>query len=138
MNNIEEIEKDPKGLHCKVLKFDLNKIKNLTSIKEFFELTGVMKYINNKTIYDVRQTYMNNKTGEEILKCLTKNWCKCKDVKGYRKKYAVSNISFNWMNYAPIYNENIPENEIHIYPKKKGYEIPNTDRWQKIAEEVKK
>ena len=132
---MDKIEKDPKGLECKILKFDLNKLKGLTSIEDFFKLTGIYPYIKNQTIYDVRQTFMNNQTGEEVLRCLTKNWRKCKEFKGYRKKYAVNNISFNWMNYAPIYDEDIPFDEIHIYPKEKNLIIPNIERWKEVSKE---
>lgn len=134
MNN-EEFEKDPKGLKCIVLKFDINKLKTMANLMEFFEITGMEPYLKNKTIHDFRQTFMNKTAGEKILSYWLKNWRKCKDTRGYRKQYAQSSISFNWMNYAPIYKDDIPEDEIHIYPKKKGEPIPNLDKWKEYIKE---
>lgn len=124
------IEKDPKGNKCVKLKLDLNKLSTINCISDFFKITGIQEYLDKGTIYDVRQIFINNITGDTIFAYLKKNWRKNKDVKGLRKKYALNSIAFNWMNYSPISDKNIPEDEIHLYPKNRSETISNLDRWK--------
>ena len=127
------IEKNPRGAERITLPIDMEKLKGMCEMNDFFIMTGVRKYLDNETIFDVRQMEMNPKTLSKILEFWKKNWRKCKDVKGYRKKYAISNIEFNWMNYSPVGSENVPEDVIYLYPKKKNIAMNNFEKWQECC-----
>lgn len=128
------IEKNPRGNKRIEIPINIEELKPITEMNDFFVLTGIRKYLDNGTIFDVRQMEMNQKTMDKILEFWKKNWRKCKFVKGYRKKYAISNIEFNWMNYAPMSSENVPENVIYLYPKKKNIDMNNFEKWQEYCQ----
>ena len=107
-----------KGKKKVVLKFNLDDLKNMKSIDDFFIITGIVPYLKDKTIHDVRQMDMNSKDGEAILNYWMSNWKKIKECKGCKEKYAKSKIAFTWMNYAPCYNSRCKHGEIFLYPKK--------------------
>ena len=112
-----------KGRKKVILKFNLEDFKKIKLIDDFFTVTGMTPYLKNLTIHDVRQTEMNEEDGKAILDCWLKNWNKIKEIKGFKKQYAQSKISFTWMNYAPVYNPKCPRGELWIFPKKKVKEI---------------
>lgn len=125
-----DIEKNPRGPDRVVIELDMDKFRDMCNMNDFFEMSGTKKYLENGTIFDVRQMEMNNITMSKILEYWKKNWRKCKDVKGYKKKYAMSSIEFTWMNYAPVSSDDCPEDTIFLYPKKKNKDMSNFERWQ--------
>ena len=119
MENLSDI----KGKKKVILKFNLEDLKKIKLIDDFFLITGITPYLKDLTIHDVRQMEMNEEDGKSILDYWLKNWNKIKEIKGYRKPYAQSKISFTWMNYAPVYNAKCPRGELWLFPKKKVKEI---------------
>lgn len=112
-----------KGKRKIILKFNLDDFKNMKIIDDFFTKIGLVSYLKEGMIHDVRQMEMNEEDGKSILDYWLKNWNKIKEIKGYRKPYAQSKISFTWMNYAPVYNSKCPRGELWLFPKKKVKEI---------------
>ena len=99
------------------LKFNIKDLKDITTIDDFFAITGIAPYLKNKTITDVKQMEMNEKDGSEILGYWLNNWHKIKEIKGLREKYAKSRISFTWMNYAPCYSKSCERGVIMLLPQ---------------------
>lgn len=125
-----DIEKNPRGPTRIKIDVDMEKLKNMNTMKDFFEMTGILPYLENGTIFDVRQMEMNEQTMNTILSYWKKNWRKCKEVKGYKKQYALSNIEFTWMNYAPVSSNKVPNDTVFIYPKKRNEDMTNFERWK--------
>lgn len=110
---------DIKGKKKVVLKFNLDDLKNIKTIDDFFVITGLVPYLKDGTIYDVIQTEMNDDDCKAILNYWLSNWKKVKELKGYKQQYAQSKISFTWMNYAPCSVDKCPRGELWIYPKRR-------------------
>lgn len=111
-----------KGKKKIILKFNLEDFKNIKTIDDFFTIVGLVPYLKAGSIHDVRQTEMNDEDCKAILDYWLKNWNKIKELKGFRKQYAQSKISFTWMNYSPCSVDKCPKGELWIYPKKKTEE----------------
>lgn len=111
-----------KGKKKIVLKFNLDDLKDIKTIDDFFITVGLVPYIKDGSIHDVRQTEMNDEDCKAILDYWLKNWKKNKEIKGFKKQYAQSKISFTWMNYSPCSVDKCPRGELWIYPKKKAKE----------------
>lgn len=115
----QSVEKNPRGKKCVKLKLDMKKLETMVTLDDFFIFTGMSSYLKDGTLFDVRQTVMNEITGDQILDLWKNNWKKNKELKHYKKEYAMRILNFNWMNYSPVYDSKIPEGYIYIYPKKK-------------------
>lgn len=113
---------DVKGKRKIILKFNLDNFKDMKTIDDFFTKIGLVPYLKEGMIHDVRQMEMNDTDCKAILDYWLSNWRKVKELKGYRKTYAQSRISFTWMNYSPCSVDECPRGELWIYPKKKHKE----------------
>lgn len=101
-----------------VLEFNLEDLKDIKTIDDFFNITGIASYIKDKTISDVRQMDMHEEDGKAILKYWLANWKKVKELRGYREQSAKSKISMTWMNFSPCYNPKCKRGQIYLYPQK--------------------
>lgn len=101
-----------------VLKFNLEDLKDMKMIDDFFNITGIAPYIKDRTISDVRQMDMNEEDGKAILEYWLANWKKVKELRGYREQFAKSKISMTWMNFSPCYNPKCKRGQIYLYPQK--------------------
>lgn len=101
-----------------VLKFNLEDLKDMKMIDDFFNITGIAPYIKDRTISDVRQMDMHEEDGKEILKYWLANWKKVKELRGHREQSAKSRISMTWMNFSPCYNPKCKRGQIYLYPQK--------------------
>ena len=55
---------------------------------------------------------INPKTYSEVDERLRSNWKRNKVTKRLRQDKAQSMISFDWMNYSPVQDKSVPENEL--------------------------
>lgn len=101
-----------------VLKFNLEDLKDMKMIDDFFNITGIAPYIKDRTISDVRQMDMHEEDGKAILEYWLANWKKVKELRGYREQHAKSKISMTWMNFSPCYNPKCKRGQIYLYPQK--------------------
>ena len=101
-----------------VLEFNLEDLKDIKTIDDFFNITGIASYIKDKTISDVRQMDMHEEDGKAILQYWLANWKKVKELRGYREQPAKSKISMTWMNFSPCYNPKCKRGQIYLYPQK--------------------
>ena len=53
------IEKNPRGNKRIEIPINIEELKPITEMNDFFVLTGIRKYLDNGTIFDVRQMEMN-------------------------------------------------------------------------------
>ena len=55
---------------------------------------------------------INPKTYSEVDERLRSNWKRNKVTKRLRQDKAQSMISFDWMNFSPVQDKSVPENEL--------------------------
>lgn len=78
----------------------------------FYKAVGLFDMIKAGIVTDVNQMKINPNTYKEIDERLRSNWKRNKVTKRLRQDKAQSMISFDWMNYSPVQDEIVPENEI--------------------------
>lgn len=79
---------------------------------EFYKAIRLFDIIKAGAITDVHQMKINPKTYSEVDERLRSNWKRNKVTKRLRQDKAQSMISFDWMNYSPVQDKSIPENEL--------------------------
>ena len=79
---------------------------------EFYKAIRLFDIIKAGAITDVHQMKINPKTYSEVDERLRSNWKRNKVTKRLRQDKAQSMISFDWMNFSPVQDSNVPENEI--------------------------
>ena len=95
-----------------VVKFKPEDYAKSSCSTEFYKAIGLFDSIKAGSITDVYQMKINPRTYTAIDEQLRLNWKRNKVTKRLRKDRAQSMISFDWMNYSPVQDENVPENEI--------------------------
>lgn len=112
-----------------VYKIKINKFKRFL-IKHFaketedvYKIVGI-KFSDTSIIKDVSQMRINPQTYEDIQKILIHNAKRNKRYRCYVKEYAQRAIRFEWVNYSPTNNDNIPIWEI--------WYVNNIEDWNEI------
>ena len=95
-----------------IVKFKQEDYAKSSCSTEFYKAIGLFDTIKSGAIHDVYQMKINSKTYTDIDEQLRSNWKRNKVTKRLRQDKAQSMISFDWMNYSPVQDENVPENEI--------------------------
>ena len=95
-----------------VVKFKPDDYAKSSCSTEFYKAVGLFAMIKAGIVTDVNQMKINPNTYKEIDERLRSNWKRNKVTKRLRQDRAQSMISFDWMNYSPVQDEIVPENEI--------------------------
>ena len=95
-----------------VVKFKPDDYAKSSCSTEFYKAVGLFDMIKAGIVTDVNQMKINPKTYSEVDERLCSNWKRNKVTKRLRQDKAQSMISFDWMNYSPMQDETVPENEI--------------------------
>ena len=95
-----------------VVKFKPDDYAKSSCSTEFYKAVGLFDMIKAGIITDVHQMKINPKTYSEIDERLRSNWKRNKVTRRLRQDKAQLMISFDWMNYSPVQDSNVPENEI--------------------------
>lgn len=95
-----------------VVKFKPDNYAKSSCSTEFYKAVGLFDMIKAGIVTDVNQMKINPNTYKEIDERLRSNWKRNKVTKRLRQDRAQSMISFDWMNYSPVQDEIVPENEI--------------------------
>ena len=95
-----------------VVKFKPDDYAKSSCSTEFYKAIGLFDMIKAGIVTDVNQMKINPKTYSEVDEKLRSNWKRNKVTKRLRQDKAESIISFDWMNYSPVQDKTVPENEI--------------------------
>lgn len=95
-----------------IVKFDANSYERCSCSTEFYKAIGLFDTIKSGVIHNVYQMKINPKTYAAVDERMRLNWKRNKVTKRLRQDRAQSMISFDWMNYSPVQDESVPENEI--------------------------
>lgn len=95
-----------------VVKFKPDDYAKSSCSTEFYKAVGLFDMIKAGIVTDVNQMKINPNTYKEIDERLRSNWKRNKVTKRLRQDKAESMISFDWMNYSPVQDKTVPENEI--------------------------
>lgn len=95
-----------------VVKFKPDDYAKSSCSTEFYKAVGLFDMIKAGIVTDVNQMKINPKTYSEVDEKLRSNWKRNKVTKRFRQDKAESMISFDWMNYSPVQDKTVPENEI--------------------------
>lgn len=95
-----------------VVKFKPDDYAKSSCSTEFYKAVGLFDMIKAGIVADVNQMKINPKTYSEVDEKLRSNWKRNKVTKRLRQDKAESMISFDWMNYSPVQDKTVPENEI--------------------------
>lgn len=98
--------------------FEVSATETADSMGDFYEKVGVVEqYIHDFDYNDVMCYWMNADQCEELRDYIEKN---AKKSKKYRREsaYRIKQMAaWDWLNYSPVADENIPRNELWIYTK---------------------
>ncbi len=95
-----------------VVKFKPDDYAKSSCSTEFYKAVSLFDIIKSGAVTNVHQMKINPQTYSEVDERLRSNWKRNKITKRLRQDKAQSMISFDWMNYSPVQDENVPENEI--------------------------
>jgi hypothetical protein len=95
-----------------VVKFKPEDYAKSSCSTEFYKSVGLFDVIKAGVITNVHQMKINPKTYKEVDEKLCSNWKRNKVTKRLRQDKAQSMISFDWMNYSPVQDKTVSENEI--------------------------
>ena len=95
-----------------VIKFFPTNYAHCVLSQDFYKEIGLWGAIESRRITNVYQMKINPNTYKAIEEQLRKNWSRNQKTRCYKKSRAQEMISFDWMNYSPVQDENVPENEI--------------------------
>lgn len=96
---------------------------------DIFDTWGILEKVKDKSITRYNQVEMNTKMYDKIATIFCKNvvvknrlkYCSDKEVRLFLQrrnpKDRQSIVLFDWMNYSPKSNDNVPINEIWWYDK---------------------
>ena len=95
-----------------VIKFKADDYIKCVTSNDFYEAIGLYDTIKSGAIKNVYQMKINPITYAAIEERLKANWKHNKVTRHLVKEKAQSMISFDWMNFSPVQDKNVPENEI--------------------------
>lgn len=100
------------------IHFDNSAIETADSMGSFYENVGVVEqYIKAEQYNDVGCYWMNSEQCEELRDFIEKNAKKSKKYR-HESAYRIKQMaSWDWLNFSPVADENIPRNELWIYTK---------------------
>lgn len=98
--------------------FDASAVETADSMGSFYEKVGVVEqYIHDYDYNDVMCYWMNREQCEELREHIEKNAKKSKKYR-HESAYRIKQMaSWDWLNYSPVADEDIPRNELWIYTK---------------------
>lgn len=95
-----------------VIKFFPTNYAHCVLSQDFYKEIGLWGTIESGRIINVYQMKINPNTYKAIEEQLRKNWSRSQKTRCYKKSRAQEMISFDWMNFSPVQDSNVPENEI--------------------------
>lgn len=95
-----------------VVKFSPESYKKCITADDFYKAVDIYPVIKAGTIHSVYQMKINPKTYREIEVQMQSNWRKRRKTRVMGEDRANSMIAFDWMNFSPVQDESIPENEV--------------------------
>ena len=95
-----------------VVKFKPNDYIKCVTSNDFYKAINLYDTIKSGTIKNVYQMKINPITYTAVEEQLKTNWKHNKITRHLTKDKAQSMISFDWMNFSPVQDKNVPENEI--------------------------
>ena len=95
-----------------IVKFRSSTYRNCVVSEGFYKAIGLWNTIKAGTIHSVYQMKINPATYKAIESRMKSNWYLKKRTHAMGKDRAQTLIAFDWMNFSPVQDESIPENEI--------------------------
>lgn len=101
-----------------VIEFKPDDYSKCAIASDFYKAVGMESLIKGSQISSVYQMRINPATNDAIVEQLCKNYKRNKHTRIYTKEKAARMIRFDWMNFAPVADELVPENQIWWEDKK--------------------
>lgn len=95
-----------------VIKFKPDDYIKCVTSNDFYKAINLYDTIKSGAIKNVYQMKINPITYKTIEERLKTNWKHNRTTRYLTKSRAQSMISFDWMNFSPVQDSNVPENEI--------------------------
>lgn len=95
-----------------VVKFKSDDYIKCVTSNDFYKAIDLYDTIKSGAIKNVYQMKINPITYKTIEEQLKANWKHNRITRHLTKSRAQSMISFDWMNFSPVQDSNVPENEI--------------------------
>lgn len=95
-----------------VVKFKTDDYIKCVTSNDFYKVIGLYDTIKSGAIKNVYQMKINPITYTAVEERLKTNWKHNRITRHLTKSRAQSMISFDWMNFSPVQDKNVPENEI--------------------------
>lgn len=99
-----------------VVKFTPDTYKKCVISEDFYKAIALWDTIKSGEIHSVYQMRINPATYISIEGRMKINWHKLRRTRVMGKDRAQVAITFDWMNFSPVQDESIPENEIWWEP----------------------
>lgn len=101
-----------------IIKYNIKKLKKITSMEDFYKKVKILKRIESKEITDVNQIYMCKENCEKLCDYIKLNVKKNKNLSNansYNDKYLNNIAAMDWLMFSPNMDEFIPDDEIWIF-----------------------
>ena len=95
-----------------VVKFTPDTYKKCCVSQDFYTAIGLLDTIKAGQIKSVYQMKINPATYAAIEHQMKSNWKKNPITRWMKKDNAHTKISFDWMNFSPVQDKFVPENEL--------------------------
>ena len=101
----------------KVIKFNIDDMKNITSMLDFYKKLGICdKNGENWLINDIKNCKMNTAQCAKLLDFMLANHKLRKNsLRKEPKAVYEFHINLEWANYSPVSIDEIPEDEVWVY-----------------------
>lgn len=94
------------------VKFTPDTYKNCVTSNDFYKAIDLMDMIKAGKIRSVYQMKINPITYRKIELQMQSNWRKRRQTRIMGENRATSMIAFDWMNFSPVQDDTVVENEI--------------------------
>lgn len=115
-----------------IFKYDIGSMKTgVCSMNDFYARTHLIELMRAGLISDVAQIWMNRKNCDILHDSLYESLRKSRKYKDFTDKYLRTSSAMDWLNYAPVGIEWLPEDEIWVWETEEATQRINVYRDKK-------
>ena len=96
-------------------QFTDDQIKDIKSMWDFYKATGLAAMVENKTITNVWQIWMNQEQCEGLRDIVKANLVKTRRFRSASQKYLDNSVAMDWLNYSPVSAPYVPAYTLWVF-----------------------